>query len=157
MSLFRTKQFTNYEIIPKLKKAIEERLPIKPRRELIIHTDRGSQFTSETYNQFIKQQEEFILPSMSRVNKPKYNTVVERFIRTLKEHKINDRTLQEELFYQIEINSKFKGYRKVFNLYVRSLNLKPNKKSSPNSPEQHDLDTRMASMLMVDPIYSKAF
>ena len=157
VSLFRTKQFTSYDIIPKLKKAIEARLPIKPRRELIIHTDRGSQFTSETYNQFLKQQEEFILPSMSRANKPKDNAVVERFIRTLKEHKINDITLQEEFFHQIEINSKFKGYRKVFNLYVRSLNLKPNKKSFPKSPEQHDLDTRMASMLMVDPIYSKAF
>ena len=75
----------------------------------------------------------------------------------MKEHKINDRTLQEEFFHQIEINSKFKSYRKVFNLYVRSLNLKPNKKSFLKSPEQHDLDTSMASMLMVDPIYSKAF
>lgn len=161
--LFRTKQFTSYDIIQKLNKAIETRLPIKPRRELILHTDRGSQFTSETYNQFVKQQEGFILPSifilpsMSRANKPKDNAVVERFIRTLKEHKINDRTLQEEFFHQIEINSKFKGYRKVFNLYVRSLNLKPNKKSFPKSPEQHDLDTSMASMLMVEPIYYKAF
>ena len=59
----------------------------------------------------------------------------------LKQHKINDRTLQDEFFHQIEINSKFKGYRKVFNLYIRSLILKPNKKSFPKSPEQHDLDT----------------
>jgi len=157
VSLFRTKQFTSYDIIQKLKKAIETRLPIKPRRELIIHTDRGSQFASETYNQFIKQQEGFILSSMSKANKPKDNAVVERFIRTLKDHKINDRTLQEKFFHQNEINSKIKGYRKVFNLYIRSLNFKPNKKSFPKSPEQHDLDTRTASMLMVDPIYSKAF
>nr|YP_009686230.1 hypothetical protein [Halamphora calidilacuna]QDR25064.1 hypothetical protein [Halamphora calidilacuna] len=94
---------------------------------------------------------------MSRANKTKDNAVVEGLIRTLKEQKINNRTLQEELFHQIEINSKFKAYRKVFNLYLRSLNFKPNKKSFPKSPEQDDLDTSMASMLMIDPIYSKAF
>ena len=43
---------------------------------------------------------------MSRANKPKDNEVVERFIRTLKEHKINDRTLQEEFFHQIEEDVK---------------------------------------------------
>ena len=157
VSLFRTKQFTSYDIIQKLNQAIEKRLPIKPRRELILHTDRGSQFTSDAYNKFIKQQEGFIVPSMSRVNKPKDNAVVERFMRTFKEHKINNKTFQEELFNQIEINSKFKGYRKIFNLYVRSLNLKPNKKSFDKSPEQQDLDASVASMLMVEPIYSKAF
>ena len=157
VSLFRTKQFTSYDIIQKLNQAIEKRLPIKPRRELILHTDRGSQFTSDAYNKFIKQQEGFIVPSMSRVNKPKDNAVVERFMRTFKEHKINNKTFQEELFNQIEINSKFKGYRKIFNLYVRSLNLKPNKKSLDKSPEQQDLDASVASMLMVEPIYSKAF
>ncbi len=153
MSLFRTKTFTSYDIIQKLNQAIETRLPIKPRRELIIHTDRGSQFTSEAYNKFVQQQEGFILPSMSRPNKPKDNAVVERFMRTFKEHKINDKTFQEELFYRIEINSKFKGYRRIFNLYVRSLKIKPNKKSHKKSPEQKDLDARMASMLMIEPIY----
>ena len=157
VSLFRTKQFTSYDIIQKLNQAIETRLPIKPRRELILHTDRGSQFTSEAYNKFIKQKEGFIVPSMSRANKPKDNAVVERFIPTFKEHKINNKTFQEELFYQIEINSKFKGYRKIFYLYVRSLNLKPNKKSSKKSPEQKDLDASIASMLMIEPTYSKSF
>lgn len=157
VSLFRTKQFTSYDIIQKLNQAVETRLPIKPRRELILHTDRGTQFTSETYNKFIKQQEGFVLPSMSRANKPKDNAVAERFMRTFKEHKINNKTFQEELFNQIEINSKFKGYRKIFNLYVRSLNLKPNKKSFKKSPNKQDLDANIASMLMVEPIYSKAF
>ena len=49
-------------------------------------------------------------------------------MRTFKEHKINDKTFQEELFYQIEVNSKFQGYRKVFNECVKSLNLKLNGK-----------------------------
>lgn len=38
-------------------------------------------------------------------------------MRTFKE------PFQEELFHQIELNSKFKGYRKVFYQYVKSLNL----------------------------------
>ena len=64
---------------------------------------------------------------MSRANKPRDNAVVERFIKTLKAHKINDRTLQEQFFPQIKINSKFKGYRKIFNLcFFLSQFVKPN-------------------------------
>ena len=157
VSLFRIKPILAREIVQKLNQAVEKRLPIKPRRKLIIHTDRGSQFTSNTYNEFIKNQEGFIVPSMSRPNTPKDNAVAERFMRTFKSHKINNKTFQEELFYQIEINSKFKGYRKTFNLYVKNLSLKPNKKSNSKSPEQHDFEVSTASMLMTEPDYSKAF
>jgi hypothetical protein len=94
---------------------------------------------------------------MSRASKPRDNSVAERFMRTFKEHVINKKTFQEELFYQIEINSKFKGYRKFFNLYVRDINRKPNKKSKSKSPKQSDSDSTTASMLMVEPIHSKAF
>ena len=38
VSLFITKQFTSYDFIQKLNQAIETRLPIKPRRELILYT-----------------------------------------------------------------------------------------------------------------------
>ena len=140
-----------------MERAIEQRFPIKPRRKLIIHTDRGSQFTSKLYKDFTQNQEDFIIPSMSRPNTPKDNAVAERFIRTFKEHKINDKTFQQELIHQKEINSKFQGYRKIFSLYIRSLNLKPNKKSNQKSPEKHDSDAGLASMLMIEPEYSKAF
>lgn len=119
-SIFRTKTITATEI-EELNKAIDQRLPIKPRRELIIHTDRGSQFIGKAYNNFIKENEGFILPSMSRKASPKDNAVIERFMRPLKKHKINDKTFQEELFYQIELNKQFKGYRKISYLYVKSL------------------------------------
>ena len=78
-------------------------------------------------------------------------------MRTFKEHKNNGRTFQEELFYQIEINSKFKGYRKVFNLYVKNINIKPNTKSGNKSPDKYDTDASTAALLMVEPTYSKAF
>jgi transposase InsO family protein len=157
ISLFRTKPITTSDIVKKLTEVIEKRIPIKPRRDVIIHTDRGTEFSSQEYNQFIKKQEGFVVASMSRANTPKANPVAERFIRTFKEQKINGRTFQQELFYQIEINSKFKGYRKVFNLVVKSINLKPNSKSGKKSPKKYDTDASTAAMLMVEPTYSKAF
>ena len=41
VSLFRTKTISANDIVKKLNEVVEQRLPIKPRRELIIHTDRG--------------------------------------------------------------------------------------------------------------------
>lgn len=76
---------------------------------------------------------------------------------TFKEHKINNKTFQQELFHQIEINSRFREYRRIFNLYVKHLDLKPNTNSKIPSPEQHDTDAQVASMLMTEPKYSKAF
>ena len=88
---------------------------------------------------------------------PKITRFAERFIRAFKEHKINNKTFQQELFHQIEINSKFRGYRKIFNFYVKDLDLKPNTKSKIMSPERLDTDAQIASMLMTEPNYSKAF
>ncbi len=157
VSMFKTKTITSNDIIQKLQELVEKRLPIRPRREVIIHTDRGSQFTSKAYNEFILSQEGFIYPSMSRPNTPKDNEVAERFMRTFKEHKINNKTFQQELFHQIEINSRFRGYRRIFNLYVKHLDLKPNLKSNRKAPEQLDIEASVASQLMLEPIYSKAF
>ena len=39
VSIFRTKTITPTEIVKELNKAIDKRLPIKPRRELILHTN----------------------------------------------------------------------------------------------------------------------
>ena len=157
ISLFRTKPIATSDIVKKLAGVIEQRVPIKPRREVIIHTDRGTEFSSQKYNQFIQEQEGFVVASMSRANTPKDNPVAERFMRTFKEHKIDGRTFQQELFYQVEINSKFKGYRKVFNLFTKNVNLKPNRKSGNKSPNKYDTDASTAAMLMVEPAYSKAF
>ena len=74
-SIFITKTIQTNDITRKLSKVIDERLPIKPRRELIIHTDRGTQFTSKGYNKFLKQKEGYVIGSMSRANTPKDNLV----------------------------------------------------------------------------------
>lgn len=75
-SVFRTKTITSSDIVNKLNQGF----PIPPKRKLIIHTDRGGQFTSKYYNNFTKLQEEFIEPSMSIANKPNDNPVAERFM-----------------------------------------------------------------------------
>lgn len=152
-SIFRTKIIPTTDIVKKLNDAIDQRFPIKPTRELIIHTDRGTQFSSQGYKNFLDQREGYIVASMSRYGKPKDNPVAERFMRTFKEHKINNITFQQELFYQIERNTKFKGYKKIFELYGKDLSLKPNLKSSPKSPERHDLDASVTSQLMIEPKY----
>ena len=99
VSIFRTRTITTNGIIKKLDLAINKRLPIKPRRKLILHTDRGTQFSNSRYNKFLEKNKDFVVRSTSRANSPKDNAVIERFIRTFKGHKIKDRTLQNELLY----------------------------------------------------------
>lgn len=126
--MFKIKTITSNDIIKKLQELVDKRLLIRPRREMILHKDRGSQFTSKAYNELILSQKRFICPicpSMSRVNTPKDNPVAERFMRTFKKHKINNKTFQQELFHQIEINFRFRGYRRIFNLYLKDLGIKP--------------------------------
>ena len=156
-SQFSTKGIPAVDVVKKLETAIDLRLPIKPIRELIIHTDRGGQFIGNAYHNFVIEYEGFMVPSMSEANTPKDNSVAERYMRTFKEHKINNRTFEQELAHQRSLNSKFRGYKGIFNLYIRSLNSKPNKKSKKKSPERHDLDSSVASQLMSEPKYSKAF
>lgn len=102
-SIFRIRPIQTNNIIKNLSKAIDKRLPIKPKRELIIHTDRGTQFSSKTYNEFLEQKKGYVVASMSRANTPKDNAVAERFMRTFKEHKINDTTFQQSNRSEYEV------------------------------------------------------
>lgn len=94
---------------------------------------------------------------MSRNNTSKDNAVVKRFIRTCQEHKISNKPFQEELFDHIEDNTQFKRYRKVFNVYIKDINFKPNKKFKTKSPEYLDVGASPASLLIKEPDYSKSF
>ena len=84
---------------------------------------------------------------MSRSNTPTDNPVAERFLRTFKSHRIDALTIVEATNFN---PSKYVKY-------VKSLNLKPNKKTENKTPEKHDRDVSTVSMLMVDPIHSKAY
>ena len=103
----------------------KKRFRIVPRRRVILHSDRGTQFSSICYNNFTKKFEQFIIPSMSRENTPTDNGVAERFMRTFKEHKINGKIIEQSIQEAIILN---KRPRSILNKYIISLNQKPNNK-----------------------------
>jgi transposase InsO family protein len=149
------KTITSQAIVKCLKKTIEKRFKILPATKVILHTDRGTQFTSKTYHNFINQFKDILDPSMSRENTPTDNAVAERFMRTFKDHEIEGKTFEQSVQESVLLGSK--SYRSIVNLFVKSLNRKPNKKSLLKAAEKHDKSVTIASMFMVDAKYPKAF
>ena len=149
------KVITASTVVNRLKKAINNRCNGTSDLKLIIHTDRGTQFSSKSYNNFVKKFNKKFIPSMARENTPTDNSVAERYMRTFKEHKVDGITIEEKLSSAMALNSKFNSYRSYFNLYIKSLNSIPNKKSLIG-PECYDKGSTTASMLMLEPRYSKA-
>jgi len=45
---------------------LNKKFTIKPKRKLIIYTDRGTQFSSQAYNKFVENYKDIFEPSMSR-------------------------------------------------------------------------------------------
>jgi len=76
-------------------------------------------------------------------------------MRTFKEHKIYETTIEEKLSNNILIEPNFRSYRSVLNEYIRSLNNKPNKKAK-SPPHRHDRDVSAAARLMTEPKYTQA-
>ena len=151
------KQITAQQIVRSLNRAINKRYRFFGKKKLIIHTDRGTQFSSKTYYNFTEKHQDFFIPSMSRENTPTDNSVAERFMRTFKTHKIDDQTIEECLSIEMMMRRReFTQYLHYLNKYVKSLNNQPNKKSEI-SAKQHDRDVTAASLLMAEPKYSKSF
>lgn len=149
------KVITASTVVNILKKAINNRWNRISYPKLIIHMDRGTQFSSKCYHNFVKKFNKNFIPSMARENTPTDNSVAERYMRTFKEHKVDGITIEEKLSSAMALNSKFNSYRSYFNLYIKILNGIPNKKSLI-SPERYDKGSPMASMLMLEPLHSKA-
>jgi integrase len=154
---YSLKTLKSKQIIKALKKAIDKRFYFKPTKKLIIHTDRGTQFSSQSYYNFTKDYSDYFQPSMSRENTPTDNAVAERFMRTFKEHKIDSITIEQRIQSLVLNHSKISFFRAIINQYVNSLNYRPNRKSNIISPQQYDEGSYTASMLMVEPKYYKAF
>lgn len=136
-------------IVKKLSKEMDKRFWVEPENKLIIDTDRGTQFSSKTYNNFIKKYNAFMLLSMSRENTPTDNAVVERFMRTFKDHLIDGVKLQEALF-----NCEFKSCKTIRRKYVENLNRTPNNQTAQKGSGIANNRVTVASMLMRD---TKAF
>lgn len=58
---------------------------------------------------------------MARENTPTDNYVTERFMRTFKNHKIYNTTIEEKLSNSIAIEPDFRSYKATLNKYVNSL------------------------------------
>ena len=105
------------QVISALSKSIDKRFILKPRRKLIIHNDRGTQFSSILYKKFTEDYFKFFTSSMSRENTPTDNAVGEKFMRTFKEHKIHSITIEEKLQANSLNNSNFSSFRSVISQY----------------------------------------
>jgi transposase InsO family protein len=143
-------------IVKNLESAIKSRIKTLNDEKLIIHVDRGTEFSSKVFNNFVKKYSELFVPSMSRLNTPTDNAVMERFWRTLlKNHKIFNTTIEEELTNSLARIPNFSGYRACLNKYVKSLNSTPSKKASYGA-QKLDNDVSTAALLMHQPNFLKA-
>ena len=79
----------------------------QPKNQVIIHSDQGSQFSSDEWNRFCEDHN--ILPSMSRRGNCYDNAAVESFFSSLKKEKIRKKIYKtrdearREIFEYIEI------------------------------------------------------
>jgi transposase InsO family protein len=155
--LVRSTSIDSKAIVSVLAKALDKRFVVTPKIKLIVHTDRGTQFSSQVYKNFTERLQEYFLLSMSSENTPTDNAAAERFMKTFKEHKIDGITIEDRLTQCTLENRNFRNSRSILNQYVRSLNKKLNNKSLNLSPERHDKQTFMVSMLMTEPTYRRVF
>jgi len=133
-------------IVNKLSKEMDKRFWVEPENKLIIDTDRGNQFSSKTYHNFIKKYNAFMLLSMSRENTPTDNAVAERFMRKFKDHLIDGVKLQEALF-----NCEFRFRQTILRKYVENLNRTSNSQTAQKGSGIANNRVTVASMLMRDP------
>lgn len=91
---------------------------------------------------------------MSQENTPTDNVVGKRFMRTFKQHEIDEKTIeqaiQEVFITNLVTQSKNKKYTSIITIYVKKLNKKSDKKSTLKSPENHDKDVSTASIFIQD-------
>ena len=64
-SLISKQTINTQSIIRSLERSINQRLKTSGKKKLIIHTDRGTQFSSKPYNTFTKKYKEYFIPSMA--------------------------------------------------------------------------------------------
>lgn len=134
-------------IVKHLESAIKTRINDLNDEKLIIHVDRRSEFSSKVFNNFVNKYSELFVPSMSRLNTPTDNAVMERFWRTLKNHRIYGTTIEENLTNSLATIPHFSGYRACLNKYAKSINSTPSKKAT-YGPQKVDKGVSAAALLM---------
>lgn len=136
-----------------------------PEHPVIIHTDRGGQFTSKHYYEWIRswQNKGFVLGSHSTEGLTG-NQVIERFNRTFKTHKINSKTLSEtieDLYFKEEVNesTKIKRIQRSIDQFIEHCNGTPNGKTKPYTPREYRTQSEAINELipaLKDPIMGRS-
>lgn len=91
----------------------------RPKKGLMIHTDRGAQFTSKSFIDLLKRKE--FVQSYSRKGNPYDNAVMESFYRTLKRELVRDARYEhpeqakKEIFKYIELYYNTKRMHSTLN------------------------------------------
>ena len=75
------------QFVCKIFKELTKQRQIKD--QLIIYTDRGAEYPSKSFYDFIKSNN-LLIGSMNQTGKPKQNAVAERMVRTLKKQLIQN-------------------------------------------------------------------
>ena len=104
-----------------IKKLVKER---NIKEELIIHTDRGAEYTSKEYYDFV-QNHKYLIGSMSESSKPKQNSVAERMVRTLKNQLV-------KVSLDVEKVNSLKGVQEFFQAKAHFYNTKVKVKKNEN-------------------------
>ena len=126
-----TKTLTSKQIIQTLEEALETICPKDQENPIIVHTDRGGQFTSQEYHQFILKHSDRVQGSHTAAGHHS-NQVIERFNRTLKEHRVAGLTLKE----QIQMQSRIEYKHQIISSHIKDLNHTPNSKTKGHTAEE---------------------
>ena len=135
-----TKTITTADTIRRIESTLKQRRIVEEENEepkLIIHTDRGTQFSSDNYFQFTNKFKKRFRPSMSPMASPTHNAVIERFIGTFKRITITDKEfgIQNETFEEFLKRNfqkeKFRDLRKIVEKYIHFYNQNKKTKKAP--------------------------
>ena len=139
----------------RIKEQLDEQEPA-----LLIHTDRGSQFTSDIYFQFTNKYKKRFRPSMSPMASPKNNAVMERFLRTFKGLKISNETIFESIeriSENTEQNIDLKQLRTVFQKFVDFYNEEKQTKKAPKGANYSVRIFEEGKEFLKEPIFNQGY
>jgi hypothetical protein len=169
-SISHNKPLSSTNTVRRLESALNERrIPEEPEEsnepQLIIHTDRGTQFSSDVYFQFTNRFKNRFRPSMSPMASPTHNGVAERFVRTFKNFKISDPELgiQEQNIQQV-LQEKFINIpinmilvRQILQKYVDVYNQEIKTKKAKKGAKQNNRIFNEGKEFLKEPMFKQSY
>jgi len=168
-SISHKKPLSATDTVRRLEATLKERRiteePESKQPQLIIHTDRGTQFSSDVYFQFTNRFKNRFRGSMSPMASPTHNGVAERFVRTFKNLKISDPELgiQEQNIQQV-LQEKFINIpinmilvRQVIQKYVDVYNQEIKTKKAKKGAKQNNRIFNEGKEFLKEPKFKQSY